>query len=101
MNEDNAYGLQWCRNRKIRNGPMKLVRSSMQPPDVLVRKTYKSPERHGKPVISFKDNNNKHYKSMLKIIENTKKEILKTPRVDMPGAEIVKQKCLLPQTVSN
>lgn len=101
MQKDNSYGLQWCRNRKIRNGPMKLVRSSMQPPDVLVRKTYNSPEREGKPVVTFKDSNNKHYRSMLKIIQNAKKEILKTPRVDMPGAEIVKQKCLLPETASN
>jgi hypothetical protein len=100
MKNGTAYGLQWCRKEKIRNSPMKLVSNYMQPPDVLVRKTYNKPQRDGKPVITFEDSNNKHYKRMLKIIEKAKQEILKTPRVDMPGAEIVRQKCLLPETAS-
>jgi hypothetical protein len=98
MKKGEAYGLEWCKNRKANRGPMKLVKSSMQPPDVLVRKTFQKPARSGRPAVSFKDKNSKYYVEMLNIIENAKEKILETPRVDMPGAKVVKQKCLLPET---
>jgi hypothetical protein len=98
MNKGEAYGLGWCKKRRVNRGPMKLVKSSMQPPDVLVRKTFQKPQYSGRLAASFKDENDEHYIKMLGIIEDAKAKILKTPRVDMPGAKVVKQKCLLHDT---
>ena len=46
----------------------------------------------GKPVTVFASTSDSAYKAILEIIEKTRQKALETPRVDMPGAEIIKGK---------
>lgn len=50
----------------------------------------------GAPVVSFASSDDAHYQAMLAIIRTARQQALATPRVDMPGAEIVAGECRLP-----
>jgi hypothetical protein len=103
MKKGEAYGLEWCRDRGAKYGLLPMVSQRNQPPDVFVRSTFHQPllanqwrpNRTGKPLVLFNDKNDSHYIKMLEIIKDGKNKILQTPRVDMPGAKVVLQKCLI------
>ncbi|MHC4545317.1 MAG: hypothetical protein ACYTDW_12130 [Planctomycetota bacterium] len=54
----------------------------------------------GRLVTSFADTTDESYQAMLKIIQQTRQSALKTPRVDMPGADIIPGKCRNLQAIS-
>jgi hypothetical protein len=47
----------------------------------------------GAPLVSFASASDKHYQTMLATIRNGRERALLTPRVDMPGAEIISGAC--------
>lgn len=87
-----GLGLAWCRERKAQPVDMPLVQRQ-QPPDVFRPRKKAKRNEEGKTVVLFQDTTNASYKAMLKVITQARNTALKTPRVDMPGAEIVKGKC--------
>ncbi len=87
-----SLGLNWCRNRKAPKPDFTLVGQRHQPPDVFQPHIKPVPNTNGQVVTPFADQNNHHYKAILAIIQQARIEALKTPRVDMPGADIIKGK---------
>jgi len=88
----NGLGLSLCRKGKARGIDYPLIGESSQPPDIFHQKKKLTPNNSEQPVISFADTSNESYQAMLKIIQEAKQEALRSPRVDMPGAEIVRGK---------
>ena len=85
-------GVSFCRKRKARTG-YRLVDQGVQPPDVL-RESIQPPwDPADNEHISFASTDNEHYQAMLAIIRKTRSEALASPRVDMPGAEIIAGEC--------
>jgi hypothetical protein len=96
-----GLGLEWCRDRKARRLDMGMVNQSQQPPDVFRPGKRPAPDPGGRLVTSFADTTHESYQVMLKIIQQTRENALKTPRVDMPGAEITSGKCRNLQAISD
>jgi hypothetical protein len=90
---ENGLGLEWCRNRKAPKPDRPLVTKRVQPPDVFKPHRKPAPDPSGVESTTFADESNPHYQAMLTIIHKTREEALQAPRVDMPGAEIIKGKC--------
>ncbi len=88
-----GLGLAWCRNRKAPAVDRPLVRQGQQPPDVFRPKRKAAPNTDREAVVSFGDDSAPGYRAMLAIIQKARNDALKTPRVDMPGAEITPGKC--------
>lgn len=90
---DDGLGIGWCRNRKAVKPRFELVTQRYQPPDVF--SPYREPERNsdGEPVVTFDTTDNVFYISMLNIIRQGRETALSAPRVDMPGAQVVKGVC--------
>ena len=97
---DKGLGLGFCRDRKARRLDIGLVNQSHQPPDVFRPAKRQAPDPGGRLVASFADTTDPSYQAMLKIIQQTRQSALKTPRVDMPGAEIIPGKCRNLQAIS-
>ena len=85
-------GVAFCRKRKARTG-YRLVDQSVQPPDVLAASIQPAWDPSGEVHIAFESTGNEHYQAMLEIIRKARSEALASPRVDMPGAEIVAGEC--------
>jgi hypothetical protein len=92
-------GLAWCRAGKAAK-PFPLVKSSWRrsSPDVFRPIVLRQPDRAGKPVLSFESTQDSAYQEMLAVIRAGRQQALKAPRVDMPGAVIIRGECrqLLP-----
>ena len=93
MAKGKGLGLGWCKQEKAPAVVFELINPNWGPPDVFrhLRKT--APKTEGEVVSTFANTDHASYQAMLKIIENAKADALKTPRVDMPGAEIIEGRC--------
>ena len=89
---EKSLGLAWCRDRKAVNVSTTMVRGH-QPPDVFRPRTTPAPNPEGKVVTIFADTTDAAYQAMLNIIRGARSAALKAPRVDMPGAIIVRGVC--------
>jgi len=93
MAEGTGLGLGWCRERKARPPDRPFVTKRQQPPDVF--RPYRKPARDasGDAIVALDGTNAPAYRAMLGIIVEAREQALKTPRVDMPGAEIIPGRC--------
>ena len=87
-----GLGVAFCRKRKAKTG-YRLVDQGVQPPDVRIEGIKLEWDTSGEKHIVFESTDNEHYKAMLEIIRKTRAEALASPRVDMPGAEIIAGQC--------
>jgi hypothetical protein len=87
-----GLGLASCRDRKAQKPNFQLIGKYTQPPDIIEPMTKSKINTQGKPVTVFANTSDPTYKTMLEIIKKTRQNVLETPRVDMPGAEIIKGK---------
>jgi len=90
---DGGMGLGWCRDREAIAVDRPLVNQSQQPPDI--HRPQSKPPRNdeGRPTITFADEGDAAYQAMLTIVRQAGEEALLAPRVDMPGADIVRGAC--------
>jgi mono/diheme cytochrome c family protein len=88
----NGFGLNWCRDRKAKPPAFKLVTQRYQPPDVFRPYRQPAPDASGSNVVVFAGTDDPVYKEMLSIIRKGREEVLKNPRVDMPGAQVTRGK---------
>ena len=88
-----GLGLAWCRERKALPVYQLMVNNGVQPPDVFRPKHAPKPDASGTPAASFADTASAGYQAMLAIIAKGREEALKAPRVDMPGAKIIRGEC--------
>ncbi len=94
-----GLGVAFCRNRKARNG-YPLVTQATQPPDVVKPGMQPEWDPSGEVRVSFRSTNDPHYQQILSAILGARAEALATPRIDMPGAEILPGLCRLQQPVN-
>ncbi len=88
-----GLGLGWCRERKARSPDRAFVTTRQQPPDVFRPSRKPKADPSGDATVALSGTNAPAYKAMLTIITEAREQALKTPRVDMPGAEIIPGKC--------
>jgi len=88
-------GLGWCRARKpdpnrqrVRTIIGGVYLHGAMPLEHFAPKPYAPPDRSGDPVVSFASTDDPHYRAMLDIIRDGRREALQKPRSDMPGAKI-------------
>ena len=93
-------GLGHCRNRKVdpARQRIRMFYTGGYVHHVLSMENFKpreftAPDRSGETVVSFASTQDKHYRAMLDIIVKGKKAALSTPRVDMPGAQVIAGLC--------
>jgi len=99
---EGGLGLAWCRDRKARK-TLGMITQRNQPPDVFRPARTPKPDAAGKTVAPFASTDDANYQAMLAIIRQARGAALATPRVDMPGAEIIPGLCrlLVPLDVPN
>ncbi|MDR0610679.1 MAG: hypothetical protein LBG58_11250 [Planctomycetaceae bacterium] len=90
---EQGLGLGFCRNAKVDQHwqRLRMVTNStyahaVKDLDLFPKQTWRSWNKDGEPVVSFKSVNDPNYRKMLRLIETTRHEILETPRIDMPNA---------------
>ena len=89
-----GLGLAWCRDRKAQRA-LALVTQRALPPDVFRPPNWPKRDPAGKAVAPFASTDSPGYQKMLAIIRQARSAALSTPRVDMPGAQIVSGECRL------
>jgi len=94
-----GYGLGLCRDRKV-DPKWQRVRllwngyaHAVKPLDAFAPLPFTPPDMSGAPLVSFASTTDKHYQILLAAIRNGRERALLTPRVDMPGAEILSGAC--------
>ena len=85
--------LNWCRDRKARPITFPIILKDKQPPDVFSPAHSAAPDRQGEAAPTFQDTRHGSYRAMLQIIEKAREEVLKQPRIDMPGAVVIRGQC--------
>ncbi len=96
-----GLGLEYCRNRKVDPSRKRIhllrrgYAHAVQPPAAFPKHPRVVPDRSGEPVVSFASSDDADYQAMLEIIRRGRETALASPRVDMPGAEIVSGTCRL------
>ena len=95
----NGFGLGLCRDRKV-DPKWQRVRllwngyaHAVKPLEAFASVPFTPPDMSGAPLVSFASTTDKHYQMMLAAIRNGRERALLTPRVDMPGAEILPGAC--------
>ena len=94
-------GLGWCRQQKVDASRQRVhllwrgYAHAVQPPEAFPRRQWVPSDRSGEPVVSFASTSDSHYQAMLQIIKQTRADALASPRVDMPGANVVAGECRL------
>lgn len=86
-------GLAWCRDRKAQPVQFPLISQKNQPPDVFRPTQWTKPDAKGTVVTPFATTAAPHYRELLALIQQTRAAALQAPRVDMPGAEIIRGRC--------
>jgi hypothetical protein len=90
-----GFGLGLCRQRKAdaRRQRLRLLRNgyahAVQPLDRFARQPFVPASMEGVPAVSFSSIDNPQYQRMLTIIRDARKQTLDSPRVDMPGADVI------------
>ena len=91
-----GFGLALCRDRKVdpRRQRVHLLRTGRYVHGAEPLEKFKpqpapppSPDG-GRPVVSFASTDDPHYRAMLDIIRDGRRQALAAPRVDMPGADV-------------
>ncbi len=90
-----GFGTAICRNHKM--DPMRirtrLLRNgyahAVQPLEAFAPQPVPPIQGGSKPQPSFQSTDNPHYQAMLEIIRKGRQTALSTPRVDMPGAQVI------------
>ncbi len=96
---DEGHGLAWCRDRKVEPESQRihLLRGgyghAVQPVEAYPTYEMRRPDRSGKPVVPFASTDAPQYQAMLGVIRNAADKALATPRVDMPGAQLIAGEC--------
>jgi len=93
MAKGTGLGLGWCRERKARPPDRPFVTKRQQPPDVFRPYRKPKPDASGDAVVSLQNTDTPVYKALLSVIKEARDQALKTPRVDMPGAEVIPGQC--------
>jgi hypothetical protein len=94
-----GYGLGLCRERKVdpKRQRIHLLRTgyahAVQPVEKFPKYEIVPPDLTGEPVVSFASTADPNYQAMLGIIRAGREKALATPRVDMPGAEVIAGAC--------
>ena len=90
-----GWGLELCRSRKLDPGQQRIrilvsggYAHAVLPPDAFKVPQIAPPETEGDPLAVFASTVDPHYRAMLAIIRNGRRQALAAPRVDMPGAKI-------------
>jgi len=95
---DKGFGEELCRDAKV-DGAFRRLRvfstgryeHAVKPLDKFPKQAWRKwdkGEGSGKPVVSFEDTENAHYKKMLAIITRGRESALANPRIDMPRGEV-------------
>jgi hypothetical protein len=96
---DGGFGLGLCRDRKVDPRRQRLhmlwrgYAHAVQPPEAFPKHPVVPPDMTGDPVVSFASPDDPHYQAILATIRDGREKALATPRVDMPGADIVPGAC--------
>jgi hypothetical protein len=69
---------------------------AVQPLDRFARQPFVPASTEGVPAVSFSSTDDPHYQQMLTIIRDARKQALDSPRVDMPGADVIAGECREP-----
>lgn len=99
MAKGDGLGLGLCRNRKVdpRRQRIRLLVNgyahAVQPVDAFAPQPIITPDLSGQPVVSFASANDPNYQAMLAILGDARETALATPRVDMPGAQVLAGTC--------
>lgn len=95
-----GWGLGLCRSRKLdpRHRRIRLLVNGGYAHAVMPVESFKvpqvpPPESDGEPVATFASTEDPHYRAMLAIIRDGRRQALSAPRVDMPGAEVLPGLC--------
>jgi hypothetical protein len=92
-----GFGLALCRDRPVDRPRLRLLWNgyahAVLPVDRFPRLPAAAPRTEGKPVVSFASAADGHYQKMLTIIRKGREQALASPRVDMPGAEVIEGAC--------
>jgi hypothetical protein len=94
-----GYGLGFCRDRKVdpRRQRIHLLwrgyAHAVQPPEAFPHRPVVPADASGEPVVSFASTDDANYQAVLKIIRDARAAALASPRVDMPGAEVLEGAC--------
>lgn len=94
-----GFGLSRCRERKVDPSRQRVhllwrgYAHAVQPPEAFPKVPFVPYDSSGEPVVSFASTANPHYQAMLAIIRDARQKALASPRVDMPGAEVVAGAC--------
>ncbi len=95
---ENGYGQALCRDAKVdafkrlRIFSTERYEHAVKPLDSYPQQQWRKwdkGEASGKPVISFDSTKNKHYQKMLDIVVQGREMALATPRLDMPGGQLL------------
>jgi len=94
-----GFGLGMCRDRPVdpRRQRIHLLwrgyAHAVQPPEAFPKQPPLPPDPSGDPAIRFASTADADYQAMLGIIRDAREQALATPRVDMPGAEVLPGAC--------
>ncbi len=102
-----GYGLGLCRDRKVdpRRQRVHLLwkgyAHAVQPPEAFPHHEVLPPDPSGEPVAPFASTADSHYRTMFAIIRAARAAALASPRIDMPGADVIPGTCrhLIPPPV--
>jgi hypothetical protein len=96
-----GFGLGLCRERKAdpRRQRLRLLwdgyAHAVKPLDQFARQPFVPASTEGVPAVTFSSTDDSHYQQMLTIIRDARKQSLASPRVDMPGADVIAGQCRL------
>jgi hypothetical protein len=97
----NGFGVAWCRERNVDASRKRIhllrhgYRHAVQSLGAFPRREFVAADRSGKPVATFASTADPSYRAMLDIIRRGRRQVLATPRVDMPGAQTNSGTCRL------
>jgi hypothetical protein len=94
-----GFGIGLCRDRKVDPRRQRIhmlwrgYAHAVQPPEAFPKREVIPPDLTGDPVISFASTDDPHYQAMLAIVRDAREKALASPRIDMPGAEVIPGAC--------
>jgi hypothetical protein len=92
---DGGLGQALCRKRPVEPDSQRIrllcngYAHAVQPPEQFPHRSFVKRDHSGEAVVSFDNETDRHYQAMLSIIREARAQALASPRVDMPGAEVM------------